>query len=241
MGDFTLFHGVINLTYTNAATIFVDMAAMFFLLGMIPCTRVYRKRGRLSDRLFFAMLLVDIVMAAGDAMVDFFSLSSFSVRGGLAIFGGSVTNICFCFFCMLLVLYLMCFLPSGEELVKKRYKISLIPAVATTVLIVINLFTGFLFYVDPDTGFYLHGDFYNLVFIQLIIYAVAGNLILWKVNRLGILLFLILIATRLIMESLFVSVSSTPFVFAVVLVYCLVGSMNRSFHQTEAKPLKGKE
>lgn len=241
MGDIALFNGAINLTYTNVATIFVDIAAMFFLLGMIPCTRVYRKRGRLSDRLFFAMILVDIAMAAGDALVDFFTQSTLTFTPPLAILGGSVMNISFGFMSLLLMLYLMCFLPSGEELVKKWYKVSLIPAVATMILILINAFTGFLFYVDPLTGSYLHGPFYNLIAIELIIYALVGLFILWKVNRLGIVLFIILVATRLIMEALFVSVSSTPFVFAVVLVYCLVGSMNRSFHQVGAKPVKEKE
>ena len=230
MEQIAIDNGLLHISYTNVATVLVDISALFFLLGMIPCTHIYRKRNRLSDRLFFAMILTDIVMAVSDAAVDILSESSFLWAPGVVVFSGSVMNISFAFMSLFLMHYLLCFLPEGDEIVVKWFKPSLIPAAVTVLFVIINAFTGIMFYVEKGTGAYLHGPLYYIMAVPFILYALVGLFVLWKINRLGILLFVILVVTRLILEVLFTGVSSTAFVFAVVLVYAMVGAMNRSFH-----------
>ena len=53
-------------SHLNAGTVIVDGAAVLILVGMIIHTSLYRSRGRLDDKLFFAMLITDLVAAVCD-------------------------------------------------------------------------------------------------------------------------------------------------------------------------------
>ncbi|MBO6215378.1 MAG: hypothetical protein J6N76_07565 [Lachnospiraceae bacterium] len=59
---------MIHMDQLDMATVIVDLAAIFILFGMISYTSIYRKRNLISDRVFFAMIVTDIVMAISDAL-----------------------------------------------------------------------------------------------------------------------------------------------------------------------------
>ena len=224
---------LMNLTYTATATVIIDIIAMFLLLGLIQLTRIYRQRGKLKDKIFFAMLLTDLLMTVTDISVEFLNYSTSALLHVLMVLLATILTVAFEILCLLVLLYLICFLPGGSEMVKKNYRLYAVPALLATVMLIINIFGGFLFYADSKTGQYLHGPVYNLIFIPVVIYAVMCIKTLWSVNRLGIVLFFMLLVARLGLETAFRSVSSTPFVYAVVLIYLLIGTMNRSFHGEE--------
>ena len=220
-----------KLTYTALATVIIDIIAMFLLLGLIQLTRIYRQRGKLKDKIFFAMLLLDLLMTVTDISVELLNYSTSATLRVVMILTSTILTVAFQILCLLVLLYLICFLPGGAEKVKKNYKLYAIPALLASVMLIINIFGGFLFYADSETGQYLHGPVYELVLVPTVIYAVMCIRTLWDVNRQGIFLFLMLLVVRLGLESAFRSVSSTPSVYAVVLIYLLVGTMNRSFHE----------
>lgn len=220
-------------SYTATATVILDIIACFLLLGLMQCTKIYRERGKLLDRIFFAMLISDMLMAGFDIAVEVFNNEKEVFYHIVTILCASVMTLVFELLGFLIAQYLCCLLPQGEDIVKKNFKVFSIPLVASAAMVVLNLFSGFLFRVDPSTGQYMHGPAYNLIFIPTLIYAVIGVFVLWKVNRLGIILFLMLLISRIVMEILFTSVSSTPLILSVVLIYMLVANMNRAFHGEE--------
>ncbi len=62
-------------------------------------------------------------------------------------------------------------------------------------------------------------------------YVAAAILILWKINKLGIIPLLLIAVNLLFAGELFFDISLVVLGFTTVLVYLLVEDMNRSFHK----------
>ena len=221
---------IMNLSYAATGTVIIDIVAIFLLLGIIQCSRIYRQRGKLQDKLFFSMLILDIFMAVFDIAVEFSNYGITNFARFRTVLLATILTLIFEVLCYMVLLYVLCFLPAGSERVKKNSKKYAIPMFVANIVIILNMFFGYLFYSDAATGQYLHGPVYNIIFIPVVIYAVMTLSALWKINKLGVLLFFLLLVARITLEVLYRSVSSTPFVYAVVLIYLLLGTMNRAFH-----------
>ena len=102
--------GSFFLYYSSIATILIDALALLYLVGIIVCTRAYRKRGRLSDKIFFAGLILNIALAVSDAMI--ICCCGYTAAG--VMFFGSVQMVLHTVMGFITVLYLSSFLPSGE-------------------------------------------------------------------------------------------------------------------------------
>ncbi len=48
-------------TFFNASSLIIDLMALLILVGMIVYTTLYRRRGKPEDKVFFALILADIV------------------------------------------------------------------------------------------------------------------------------------------------------------------------------------
>lgn len=55
-----------------SATVVTDIAALLLLISVLIYTGTYRKRGKFEDRLFFAMIILDMVSAVSDALNSVF-------------------------------------------------------------------------------------------------------------------------------------------------------------------------
>ena len=53
---------------SEIASLFMNGAALMLLISVFLTTAIYRERGRLDDRLFFYMILVDSIIAVCDAI-----------------------------------------------------------------------------------------------------------------------------------------------------------------------------
>ena len=53
----------------TAGSLIMDAVSLFFMAGILNYTHLYRKRGRLDDRLYFAMILVNVVVALGALLI----------------------------------------------------------------------------------------------------------------------------------------------------------------------------
>ncbi len=51
-----------------AGSIIMDVSSLFFLCGILNYTSLYRKRGRLDDKLFLTMIVVNMIYAAVELM-----------------------------------------------------------------------------------------------------------------------------------------------------------------------------
>ncbi|MBO4899606.1 MAG: hypothetical protein J5509_04890 [Lachnospiraceae bacterium] len=58
-----------DLSYFGAASFIMDGAALFILVGMMICTTLYRRRGKPADKMFFALLVTDIIAAVFNSIL----------------------------------------------------------------------------------------------------------------------------------------------------------------------------
>ena len=56
-----------ELTFFNASSLIIDFMALLILVGMIVYTTLYRRRGKPEDKVFFALILADIVLSTAPA------------------------------------------------------------------------------------------------------------------------------------------------------------------------------
>ena len=220
--------GSFFLYYSSIATILIDVLALLYLVGIIVCTRAYRKRGRLSDKIFFAGLILNIALAVSDAMI--ICCCGYTAAG--VMFFGSVQMVLHTVMGFITVLYLSSFLPSGDTRLQKLSKLYVIPVLAMAVLVVINLFTNILFFADVEQD-YVYAEGSDLLYCFLGVYVIIAIVLLWRISKRGMIALILLLVTGTILANLFYDISTLVFDYAVLLSYLLVGSMNRAFHEEE--------
>ena len=59
------------LSNINTGSVIMDIAAFFLLIGMMVNTRLYRQRGRIDDRIYFYLLVLNMVVAVFDTAIYF--------------------------------------------------------------------------------------------------------------------------------------------------------------------------
>ncbi|MBR4513836.1 MAG: hypothetical protein IKO61_02990 [Lachnospiraceae bacterium] len=251
--------GLLHINNKNMTEILLDIIALFFICGMLIYTRVYRKRGRLCDKLFFVMLILNAAMAVSDAAISLLNQSSVSCTGILVRIFGTLLYLTITFECYAYVLYLMSLLVKGETVVGKYYKPAAVPALVMTILIIANIFGEFIFYVDPRAGAFTPSDlisvvemgdghsfdrdsgvgafniagYFYLFIIGLVIYLIIGQILFWKVNKIGIVMFGIYGIFVYFLNKIMSGISMASILFAVILIYTLVGAMNRAFFKEQ--------
>ncbi len=65
--------GIIIKQRYNISVLLIDGVSLAVLLGLVASTHVFRRRGRLSDRLFFAMVIMNLILAVSDIVIDLFA------------------------------------------------------------------------------------------------------------------------------------------------------------------------
>ncbi|MCR5625996.1 MAG: hypothetical protein K6F99_01635, partial [Lachnospiraceae bacterium] len=100
----------------------------------------------------------------------------------------------------------------------------------TCIVIICNIFTGFMFSVDPLTNSYSRGKFYNIIFIAPFFYALIIAKRLWDIE-IRICLFLMFVVTLRVGFGFYIrSISSTSFFIALILTFAHIDSMNKDFY-----------
>ena len=59
---------MLNISELHEASLIMDIAAVFLLIGTIIYTTIYRKRGHIDDKLFFYLIVDTLVMAISDGI-----------------------------------------------------------------------------------------------------------------------------------------------------------------------------
>ncbi len=220
-----------SLAAVNTETMIVDCAALFLLGGIVINTEIYRNRGRLSDRLFFALTITNIVLASADAI-------SYSASERPEIFFRSLVLICFTVFSLSLQLWSFLFLMFFYSLTDKKknagryWKLISLPALASMLMILANIPFHFLCSVS-DTGEFSYGRHFRLIFVVPAIYLVIFAVRVWKINKAMVLFFVILLALGIGVEEITDGLSSTGFLLATALSSAHICVMNESFYNKE--------
>ena len=232
---FEMIYGLHNIWWIITPTMVLDLAAIFLMISMTVYTASYRKRGKISDRIYFAMIILNMVSALLDGFNSVFEKQNADGSGysTFILAGHSFYVMTYTITSLLLVLYLLAFY-GKEDKIRKTGIILGVFVCILAILVVINLFTGWIFSVNDVTGAYEYGPLRIIIYVPAYAYALLSMLLLWKNNNRRLLFLIVfLVIARVILEIVFYEISTTPFVFAICLIYAHICMMNRSFYEEE--------
>ena len=233
-----------NLSDRNYASLFLDGAAIFLLIGMIIHTTIYRRRGRINDRLFFSMLITDILMACSDMAVAIANGESFAGARVMNLLGESLYYITMGVFAFLVVLFLYYRLAEDEKRYKKMRTILMIPITLVELMYLIGVPNGLFISVDADNNYHFAKLYFLPVAIMGLYVIAALYLSLIYKAKMGkvkhIPLWIYLIPMVGIYLPFFVEMAAmTPMMIAVCIAYMHMGIMNEQFFSLEEKTAEG--
>ena len=223
---------MLNISELHLASIIMDAAAAFIMAGMVIYTYIYRKRARFDDRIYFQLLIITMIMALSDAVTYVVDGSTLSYAASLSIIFNNLFFIAFELFGGLIAVYLYFRHTRDEALVRRRGAYIMIPALVSAAMILINNFTRFLYWISPSNR-YEEYDAYLVIFIAPALYILFCAYLVIRIDAREIWLFFLLIFVRVFSRVALQSVSSTPVIFAMGLVFIHLNVMKEPFYESE--------
>lgn len=219
-----------EMTAGTVGSIFIDIASLFLMTGILIYTSIYRKRGLLEDRLFFGMTLSNIALAVADGISCFMEGSSYPASKEIMIAGNIVFYTMFAVFPYLYLLYFDYSAWQDKERIRKMKLPAGIPCLLLFILLLVNLKTGWIYTFSED-NIYHSGPLNNLVFVPALISFLLSLFRLYKINIRLAFLSTLLILTRIAMGIWFRDISSTAFTYTLFLVCTHIYVMNKPIYE----------
>ena len=215
-------------TEATAGTIILDAASLFLMGGILVYTSLYRKRGRLEDRLFFYMILSNSAMAVSEIISDGLEFTLYPFVQEIMITGYTVLFLSLVVFSYLLFLYVdYLYVPEKSHLRKRKLWFG-IPCFLYFVVMIVNLKTGWIFSIDGGNvyraGFLV--ERYLLPQLPVLFYLFLSLFLSAKFNKRLAVISLLLIGTALAWELWYREISSTAFTYTLYLVCIHIYVMN---------------
>lgn len=226
---------MLNISELHLASIIMDLAAVFILVGMIVYTSVYRRRGHFDDKIFFHLIVITVIMAVSDGITYVLDGSTLRNSALISLIFNNIFFITFELFAGLVAVYMDYRVLEDKGKIVRRGAFIMIPALVTIVMILINNFAGFLFGVNFDTNEYFEYTAYPLIFLAPLLYIIISVIKVAKIKASVLWLMVLLIMVRVISRFLLQGVSSTPVIFAMGLVFIHLIEMKKPFYGEEAK------
>ena len=226
MGD-TLFTIKNAFNSLASATIVADIAAILLLVCVMIYTSAYRRRGKPEDRLFFAMILLNMASAFFDVIDDCFDglYPAGQKYSALLMASHSFFIICYTLTCYLFVKYLYTAYMKND-----MHVLLSLPLILLTILLIINFFAGELFFIDAS-GKYSYGKLWIAIYLAAYFYAAAAIVLLWRIKRPLAGFALVMIAISIVIQGALYRISSTPFMLSIVLIFAHICLMNSAFYE----------
>ena len=226
-----------HFSYSAVGTLMMDTAAICFLGGILVYTSMYRQRGRLDDKLFFAMILITIIMAVTEEF-SFLILESGIPVGTKLILGDiTVLHICFTVFPLLFLLYQDYRIYHSTSRLYKNLWLYSLPCLCTIIMIFFNLTGRFFFSVtylaEEKSMRCIREPYYFLIFINTVIYCLQVIYLMYRVSLSAVLMLIVLVAARIGLGIWIRDISSTVFTFTLLLAYTHIIAMNQSFYEED--------
>jgi hypothetical protein len=221
------------------ATVFMDVAALFLIFGLMRYTDRFVKRGRLDDKLYRVMLWVAAVCAFFDIPSNLSMSDSFPAARFVQLISTTIFFMALLLIAAIWIVFLDFRLYRDSDYINSSIKLIMAPMVITEVLYVLNLFFGFFFYVD-ESNLYHRGPLYVLPIIVMTIYFIASFAFLFsKRTRVGgmeggfFIAYIVPILLCYIIPYVLGGVGVTPIGLAMTLAYCHMSAMNEEFFGEE--------
>lgn len=217
----------------TVGSIIMNAAAILLMIGILIYTSLYRKRGRLQDKIFFWLILSNMALAVGEWMSGILEFTAIPLTRPLMIACGTVSHIMFVFFSYLLYVYLDYATDPDLKRVRKTKILAGIPCILFAALMILNLKTGWIFSIGEE-NVYHSGSHSGLVYLPAVLVLIFYLLSLVKVYRtdkrmaaLGAALLVI----RCIWEFWYRDISSTSFIYTLILESMHLYVMNRPLYE----------
>ncbi|GEM_PF-5686013 len=221
------------------ATVFMDVAALFLIFGLMRYTDRFVKRGRLDDKLYRVMLWVAAVCAISDIPSNLSMSGTFPAARIVQLVSTSVFFMALLLVSAIWIVFLDFRLYRDEDYIRSRIRLIMAPMVITEVLYLINLFAGFFFYVD-EGNLYHRGTLYVLPILVMTFYFIASfGFLFSKRKRVGgmegafFIAYVIPIVLCYVIPYVLGGVGVTPIGLAMTLSYCHMTAMNEEFFGEE--------
>ena len=218
----------------TAGSLIMDAASLFFMAGILNYTRLYRKRGRPDDWLYFAMILVNAAMAVADGLAYFLEGRALPMVRETIIAANVIFFAAFALFGYLMLLYLDYRVYQDKERLRKMKIPAAVPFLILFILLLVNLKTGWIYLVGED-AIYHSGPMSNLVFVPTALYFAAGEVLAYKINVRLVALGALLIVSRIGWGFMFRDISSTALTYTLFLVCVHLHMMNAPLVEDKAK------
>ena len=233
-----------NFSDRNLASLFMDGATIFLLLGMINHTTIYRQRRRTDDRLFFALLISDILIALCDIAVAIANGETFEGAKLMNLLCESLFYITEAGFAYLVVLFLDYRIHRDEERHKKMRFFAAIPITLVEIMFLIGVPNGYFISVD-DENYYHYAKLYVIPVLVISLYAITAlalsvvyKLKYGKTRYIPLWLYAIPVAGA-VLPFLVEMAAMIPISLAVYLAYIHMGIMNEQFFENMDAPKGG--
>ena len=220
-----------ELTTENMATILIDGSTIFLLGGVFLETSLMRKRGREDDKLFFLLLLLDVIMAISD--IPSYLIDKRVFPGGRIINMASMTvfYVAMVLLCLVFLHYcIVRFTGTDSATSKKKHMAFFIPGELLLALLVVNIFAGFFFNVDKD-NVYHHGILYVPFMVLMFVYLLAGFALMAKYRSrsdnkalIPVWIFVLPIVAGLVVPFVYGGISLTSIGCGISIVFTHLGS-----------------
>ncbi len=221
--------------YLDMTNVFLDGAAMFVLLGLIYYTSLYRRRGKTEDKLFFTLVLLAVIYAVTEGTVSLLNFVDFWIGRPLFLVELAFTYLIYESFAMVWCVYVA--FRNGWHKGKERKYIPLLclPGLIMIVVVIINLFTGFLYVYDNTYMIVENSPLVYVAEIPILIGFVFTFAVIVRYYRRGAVLLIATFVICTIFWFFIDRISCIPIMMSIVLIYSHLYAMKEPFYEAEAK------
>ena len=220
----------------EVASVFMNGAALMLLISIFLTTAIYRERGRLDDRLFFYMILVDAVIAVCDAISYVVDAHRFPFARTLTILSNTTMLFSLTVFAALFIALIHYRIYREEERTRKLGR--LLIAVEAVILLadLLNIPFGYFFHINEQNVFV-----YEPIFIlqTIMIYGLmaVGSLMALFAKITGVSgkyipagMLLLLLVPDLVANFLIYDLSVYAVTRSILLCYLHMAILNEEFY-----------
>ena len=219
--------------YGKAGSIIMDASSLFFLVGILIYTSLYRKRGRLDDRIFFAMISVNLVYVIAE-------LLSYTLEGipvpfmrDMMIAENTAVYAAMVLFPYLLMLYTYFRVFKDQQRLRRAALWFGIPCLAYFVVLGLNLKTGWIFTIDESCMF-IDGTIDQIVLIPILFYFMFCIILVSRIDIRLVFLGMLLLVVRMVWDIWFRPIQSTTFIYTLYLAVAHIYLMNEPLTEENA-------
>ena len=199
-----------------AGSVIMDITSLFFLAGILVNTSLYRKRGRLDDKLFFALIMNNLALAASELISYLSQNRSIPYVREIMIADNTVYYALLEIFPYLFLLFLDFRVHLDRQRIRKRKLLYAVPCLAFLIILVINLKTGWIFTIRADNSWHA-GSLYRIIHIPMLLYLLFAQTRMYRLNIRLVFISLLILAFGIISVFWLEGISYASFMYTLFL------------------------